>query len=118
MQSQSRYLKADDGGEEAPTDDAGEEDDDAGGLFSGDKKAGDLLTALPGQESSDDSEEEKEPTTLSIDDEEAPIKAQRQIHNAFGEKIKKSRKVTSGPSSTHMPDFVKMTSTGKYRDLL
>ena len=38
---------------------------------------------------------------------------QKQIRNVFNEPIKKNRKVTSGPSATAMPDFVKMTSVGK-----
>lgn len=91
------------------------EDDE--GLFSGDMKTGDLLVALPGTgkdpEHQDDTDEDEEITRLSIDDIDAPIKAQEKIKNAFGQTINKSRKVTSGPDSTHMPDFVKMTSVGK-----
>lgn len=100
------------GGDEAADEEGGEEE---GGedLFAGDRKEnGDLLTALPAKEKEEVDEREDIPV-LSINDIDAPIKADKQIHNAFGQKISKSRKVTSGPGSTHMPDFVKMTSVGK-----
>ena len=104
------------GGEEAAADaDAGGGDEEEGGgedLFAGDKKDDELLTALPPKKDKKEESENEDPV-LSIQDLDAPIKADRQIHNAFGQKIKKSRKVTAGPASTHMPDFVKMTSTGK-----
>lgn len=90
--------------------------DDAGGLFSADEPEGSLLTALPAENrDSDDKEIEDEDviSRISIDDIDAPLKAQQAIFNAFGEKIKKDRKVRSGPGTTHMPDFLKMTSTGK-----
>ena len=65
-------------------------------------------------ETDEDSEGiEDEHIKLSIDDIDAPLKAQSAIRNAFGGKIDKSRVVRSGPASTHMPDFLKMTSTGK-----
>lgn len=98
---------------------AGEEEGEgAGGLFSGDKKDdGKLLTALPAKKDdlkplSDD--EEDDGISLSIDDEDAPIKAQQKLMNVFGGPIKPERKVTNGPGSTHMPDFAKMTSVGDY----
>tara|TARA_Y100000310_G_scaffold339011_1_gene430326 strand:+ start:6364 stop:8388 length:2025 start_codon:yes stop_codon:yes gene_type:complete len=99
------------GGEEAA---GGEE----GGLFAGDEKMGALLTALPGAENIkreadlDDDDDLDEIEKPSIDDEDAPAKAQKQIRNVFNEPIKKSRKVTRGPASTHMPDFKSMTSVG------
>mgnify|MGYP003154764144 CR=1 FL=1 len=58
-------------------------------------------------------EEDEDVEKLSIDDDEAPAKAQNQIRNTFNEPIKKSRKVTSGPSNTHMPDIASMASVGK-----
>ena len=99
-------------------DTGGEEGGEDEGLFAGDKKDGELLVALPPDEEGNDFEEDAveeddEIIKLSIDDLDAPLKAQNQIRNAFGQKLNKSRKVTSGPESTHMPDFVKMTSTGK-----
>ena len=89
-----------------------------GGLFSGDRKDDDkLLTALPGKNRSseevlDDEEEFEFDGSLSIDDEDAPIKAQNKMLNVFGGPIKASRKVTDGPGTTQMPDFAKMTSVG------
>ena len=100
-------------------------EEDAGGgedLFAADYTTGELLTALPADEKKNpEDDEEKEHLEddddhvhiLSIDDEESPTKAQAQIRNAFNEPLKKTRKVTHGPDSTHMPDFLSMTSTGK-----
>lgn len=92
-------------------------DEDAGGLFSGEVKPGDLLTARPARSKEKDDqtdEEDQDDIQLSIDDEDAPIKAQKKMMNAFGGPIKPSRKVVDGPGTTHMPDFAKMTSTGDY----
>jgi len=92
-------------------------DEGGGGLFSGDDKQGALLTAEPGSgkvnEVDDDDDDDDEIEKLSIDDDDAPTKAQNQIRNAFNEPIKKSRRVTSGASSTHMPDLASMTGAGK-----
>ena len=102
--------------------DAGAAEDEGGGeedLFAGDTPDGDkLLTALPAEnpgssDDYDDDDDDDEVINLSIDDIDAPVKVQKHLMNAFGEPLRKSRKVTSGPGSTHMPDFVKMTSTGK-----
>jgi hypothetical protein len=96
---------------------------DAGGaggdLFSGDKKDDDkLLTALPArkdiQEPITDEDQDYDDISLSIDDEDAPIKAQHKLMNVFGGPIKPDRKVSNGPGSTHMPDFAKMTSVGDH----
>lgn len=100
------------GGEEAAEEGGDEGGEEAEDLFASDSPNGDLLTALPGKKKKEESDKDDD-SSLSIDDIDAPIKAQKQIHNAFGQKIKKSRKVTSGPGSTHMPDFHKMTSAGK-----
>lgn len=87
---------------------------EAGDLFAGDKKSNSLLIATEGDGTPIDNEEEEEEfVKLSINDEEAPAKAQRQIRNIFNEPIKKSRKVTSGPASTHMPNLHSMASVGK-----
>ena len=100
------------------TGDAGGDDagDEAGDLFSGDKPEGDLLTALPGEGSGDEKEDIDDSDDyildLSMDDENAPEKAERRL-NAFGGPIKASTKVRNGPGSTHMPDFAKMVSVGK-----
>jgi len=102
------------GGGEGSEDTGGDDEESGEDLFAGDKPEGDLLIAKPAKEKTDKEDSDIEvDLSLSIDDIDAPLKAQRQIHNAFGQKISKSRKVTSGPGSTHMPDFVKMTSVGK-----
>ena len=102
----------DEGGDDAGGDDAGGGED----LFAADYTLGDLLTALPGESKNkkddDDDDDDDHVNILSIDDEESPAKAQKQIRNAFNEPIPKSRKVRFGADTTHMPDFVSMTSVG------
>ena len=93
------------GGEELGGEEAG-----ADSLFAGDEPLGGLLAGY--SESEDEEEEEEDGAPYSIDDEEAPMKAQSQIRNMFNEPIKKSRKA-SGPASVGMPDFAKMTAVGK-----
>ena len=106
------------GGTEPAGGEAGGEEGGTGDLFSGEKKPGDLLTALPGngKQLLDDDEYENDDidSQFSIDDEDAPIKAQKKMMNAFGGTIKPNRSVTDGPGSTHMPDFAKMTSVGDF----
>jgi len=105
------------GGEEAaPT--GGEE---GGGLFSGDVPKGSLLTAKPGNgkfldDEDEDEDESDEISSISIDDPNAPIVFNNQIRNIFGEPIKKSRKVTDGPASHHMPDLGGMVSNKRKQD--
>jgi hypothetical protein len=100
------------GGEEGGTADAGGEEpagDDAGeSLFAADSKKGDLLTSI----ALDEDDENQDEFELSIDDDDAPIKAQNAIMNAFGQPIQKDRKVRFGADSTHTPDFLSMTSVG------
>ena len=98
--------------------DMGGGEEEGGGLFAGDEKEGSLLAATPGESDvneadDEDEEEEDEIAMLSIDDDEAPARAQRQIRNIFNEPIKKSRKVTAGADTTHLPDFASMVSVGK-----
>lgn len=102
------------GGEEAAP--AGGEEE--GGLFSGDVPRGSLLTAKPGTGKilDDEDEEEDEVSSLSIDNPNAPIVFNNQIRNIFGEPIKKSRKVTDGPASHHMPDLAGMVSHKRKQD--
>ncbi len=95
-------------GDAAAGDDAG--GDDAGeSLFAADSKAGDLLAGATLEEEDEAGQEEFE---LSIDDDDAPIKAQNAIMNAFGQPIQKDRKVRFGANTTHTPDFLSMTSVG------
>lgn len=105
---------ADAGGDDAAA--GGDEGGDEGGLFSADRPEGDLLTAYPAEDrekSDDEDDEDEESTRYSIDDIDAPIKAQNALHNIYGQVIQKDRKVRNGPGSTHMPNFVKMASVGK-----
>jgi len=104
-----------DAGGDMGGDDAG--GDEGGGLFAGDVKAEDdekLLTSRrPGGDEDDEDDDDDDVQILSINDDDAPAKAQKQIRNVFNEPIRKQRKTHAGPASTHMPDFVKMTSVGK-----
>lgn len=105
---------------DSAADDGAEEDDN---LFSSDRKSGDLLTSKNFKNDGDNEYETDEDEEIgnnpnseysySIKDIDAPIKAQSAIRNAFGEKITTRRVDTSGPGYTHMPNFLKMTSTGK-----
>jgi intein/homing endonuclease len=103
---------------EASAEPAGGEAEGEGDLFSGDKKDdNNLLTALPAQNREEKTltdAEDDDSIALSIDDEDAPVKAQQKLLNVFGGPIKPSRSVTDGPGSTHMPDFAKMTSVGDF----
>ena len=109
--SPSEDTPADTGGGDEEAGDAGED------LFSSDDKGDNLLIAYPAKESSDEEDEDEDDddiiSNLSIEDIDAPVKVDSHIKNVFGKKLKKSRKVTNGPASTHMPDFAKMTSTGR-----
>ena len=108
-----------DTGDAGGTDDAGAAGDDEGDLFASDRKEGELLSSMPVNvsegdvEEDSDVEEEDEIKMLSIDDDDAPAKAQQQIRNVFNEPIEKKRKTTAGASALHSPDFLKMTSVGK-----
>lgn len=91
-------------------------------LFAGDTAQGSLLVATPGPNRStkiDDKDDDDEDvdeidlSSFSIEDLNAPTKIQNRIRNVFNEPIRNSRKNTSGPGSTHMPDFHKMTSIGR-----
>jgi hypothetical protein len=81
-------------------------DDEAGGLFSADLTTGDLLV---GDENIIDDEDPDD--KLSIDDDDAPIKFDRQIKNVFGEPIRK-RKNRLGPGYLQMPDMANITGIG------
>ena len=68
----------------------------------------------PEKNDDDEADEDDAPISrLSIDDDEAPVKAHNKIRNIFNEPLEKKRKVTAGPASTHMPDFKTMTGVGK-----
>ena len=111
---QAPEAEGGDAGGDAGGDVGGEED-----LFSSDKTDGEVLDGLPIHAMDDDDEEDekdekKEKTSisnLSIDDEDAPIKASNALRNSFG------GKVTSSPSNraskASMPDFTSMVSVKK-----
>lgn len=84
-------------------------------IFAGDRPKGELLTSKsPDKEKNDDDEydeEYDEPLDLSMDDDDAPEKAEKKF-NIWGGPIKANRKITNGRAATHMPDFFKMTSIG------
>ena len=109
------------GGEEGGDEGGG---DEGGDLFSADQPDGPLLIGLPSSEEKrddDDADEDAGISVLSIDDDDAPVKAHNKIRNIFNEPLEKKRKVTAGPGTTHMPDFKKMTgvgSTGRKQDTL
>ena len=84
----------------------GEAGGDEGGLFSADMTAGSLLV---GDENKLDTEDDI--SDLSIDDEETPIKVDKQIKNAFGEPIRR-RKNRLGPGYLNSPDFANITGVG------
>ena len=92
------------GGAAEPGEEGGMED-----IFASDSPRGKLLTG-----ESDDDEE----FTLSLDDEEAPIKAQQKISKIFNKPKPKPKQSARGPSVTHMPDFKKMVTHGRSQDSL
>ena len=108
---------AEGGGEEGG---GGGGDEGGGGLFSADVPEGDqLLTAVPGdkakiKDKKDDNEEDDDVdiASLSIDDPDAPLKAQ-QVVNKY-----KPKKQSRGPLTTHMPDFKTMVTHGRPQDSL
>ena len=109
---------AEEGGEEG----GGGDEGGGGGLFAADVPSnGQLLVAVPGDEmkrvKSDDEEEEDDEidiSSLSIDDPEAPLKAQ----SAMSRGRKKKKSSSGGPLKTHMPDFKTMVTHGRSQDSL
>jgi hypothetical protein len=115
--------KLDDGSVEGAGAEAGGEEagggDEGGGLFSGDKPEGDqLLTAEPrkkysftdDEDTSDEDDDFVDLSKLSINDPDAPLKAQ-QVVNKY-----KPKKQSRGPLTTHMPDFKTMVTHGRSQD--
>ncbi|MBG17548.1 MAG: hypothetical protein CMB77_04270 [Euryarchaeota archaeon] len=110
------------GGGDAGGDDAGG-DDDEGGLFAVDQ--GDdskLMTALPVTASTErsqfleaDEDEDEDDLLLSLDDEDAPLKAQEKMKNVWGGEIKQ-RKDKKTSASSDMPNFGNMTMNKRSQD--
>jgi len=109
----------DDAGGDAGGDDAG-----GGGLFAVDQ--GDdtkLMTGFPINPSKEKSssnfnesdDEEEDDLILSIDDDEAPVKAQNKIKNIWGQTIEKSKDKKTA-ASYHMPNFGNMTMNKRQQD--
>lgn len=103
-------------------DDAGGGDDEGGGgLFDADRPGSSLMVDTPikaknGIPESDLTEEDdEEEIALSLEDEDAPIKAQSKMNNIWGEKIpnKKDKKTAA---SHHMPNFGNMTMNKRNQD--
>lgn len=113
--AQDKELDADieaSGAEETADDLAGDDDfaggdDDGGGLFASDQTLGSLLIGDDDIKIDEDDDDEN----ISINDEDAPIKIDRQIKNAFGEPIRK-RKNKLGPGYLEMPDLANITGIG------
>jgi hypothetical protein len=76
-------------------------------LFASDSRGGKLLTSSRPEDDDDDE------LSLSIDDVDAPIKAQEKITNVFGEPIKPRRRSKTAASTAEMPDMSKMVAVGK-----
>lgn len=91
---------------------AGGDEEGGESLFATDVRSGDLLAGASLTEDDYEESDDSDDDVLSIDDDDAPIKAQNAIMNAFGQPIEKDRKVRFGADSTHMPDFLSMTSVG------
>ena len=109
------------GGDAGGGDDAGG-DDEGGGLFDADSKDSQLMPDTPIQaidtgrsfKEADESEDEDD-LILSMDDEDAPLKAQAKMKNVFGGEIKSSKSKKTAASS-HMPSFGNMTMNKRTQD--
>jgi hypothetical protein len=93
-----------------------------GGLFAGDVKQGDLLTAKPGSGTEEDTVEDDDfdqEVSFSIDDIDAPVKAEKKLMNMWGGPIVPDRKVKGPKRLDHVfPDTVRMTGLGDANDTL
>jgi hypothetical protein len=111
------------GSEEGGEEGGGGEEAGGGGLFAGDVPSNDqLLVATPSDEmkpkkqddDEDDEDDEIDISSLSIDDPDAPLKAQ----SAMSRANKKQKSSRPGPIKTHMPDFKTMVTHGRPQDSL
>ena len=117
IQDKKDDAEVEGGGEEGGGEEGGgDEGGGGGGLFSADVPEGEqLLTAVPSGEYSlsDDSDDEDDdfidPPKLSVDDPDAPVKAQSRIAKA-------SKSTDRGPLTTHMPDFKTMVTNKRSQD--
>ena len=129
LADKKRDQELESAGTEAAGEAGGGEDtggEEEGGLFAADVKGGSLLVGLPvvaaddvdpdvsDAEPDDDDDTSDEPLVLSINDEDAPLKAQNNIRNVFGDELIKKRKSSTKASTAHMPDMNSMAGVGKY----
>jgi len=110
------------GAEEGGGEEGGGGDEGGGGLFSADVPSGEkLLVAVPGDKvkvsdpsydrmSDEEDEDEVDLAALSIDDPDAPLKAQAAV------KKYKNKSSSRGPLTTHMPDFKSMVTHSRSQD--
>lgn len=86
---------------------------DTGNIFAGEESSGSLLTAYDDDDDDDDQyEQDDREFSLSIMDDEAPIKVEKALKNAFGEPIRKKRNTKTRATKAHMPNLAKMTGVG------
>ena len=106
------------GGGDAGGDDAGGGDDEGGGLFDADYPNTRMLDSSPREQNIKlEIDEEDDELMLSIEDEDAPIKAQTKVKNIWGSEIKsKTDKKTA--ASSHMPNFTSMTMNKRKQDTM
>lgn len=112
------------GGGEGGGEDAGGDDEGGGDLFASDQNdSSPLMVDTPispkkgesfGEADSSESEEDEE-ISLSIDDEDAPLKAQSKMKNIWGDEMKKKTSKKTAASS-HMPNFGNMVSNKRPQD--
>lgn len=103
------------GGGEEGGDEGGGDEGGGGGLFSADIPEGEqLLVAVPGDKIKSDDDEDDEDDfakvqSLSVDDPDAPLKAQNRIDRT-------TKATDRGPLTTHMPDFKTMVTHKRSQD--
>lgn len=115
IQDKKDDAEVEGGGEEGGDEGGGDEGGGGGGLFSADIPEGEqLLVAVPGDKIKSDDEEDDEDDfanvqSLSVDDPDAPLKAQNRIDRT-------TKATDRGPLTTHMPDFKTMVTHKRSQD--
>jgi hypothetical protein len=105
------------------SDDSGGDDDEGGGLFDVDLNNPDnLMTDTPIQLSDsgvstfkEADDDEDDDLILSMDDEDAPLKAQAKMKNVWGQEMKPAKNKKTA-ASAHMPNFGDMTMNKRPQD--
>ncbi len=115
IQDKKDDAEVEGGGEEGGDEGGGDEGGGGGGLFSADIPEGEqLLVAVPGDKIKSDDDEDDEDDfanvkSLSVDDPDAPLKAQNRIDRT-------TKATDRGPLTTHMPDFRTMVTHKRSQD--